>query len=295
MFVNAIEEVARFTRPIHTITRSYGETMPIPGAATFFFVNELGVAITCRHVMELVGNRPSINERYRNFTHELAAIGRNNRYNQRVKALEEAYQYQEQSIIQLQELFIGVTGEKSFQYRWINHPQYDLSIVIFENFKNPLYQSHARFIKDDNAIKQGKFLCRLGFPFPEFTNYQYAAAADEIQWTNTGQVETPRFPIEGMVTRHLRNEGTIFGIELSTPGLRGQSGGPLFDSEGIIYGMQSVTNHLHLGFDMKNFEYKTGGRVIKVNNQPFIHVGHCLHAAIIKDFLRKNNIVFYEA
>jgi len=48
---------------------------------------------------------------------------------------------------------------------------------------------------------------------------------------------------------HLINEGEIMGIELSTPGLRGQSGGPLFNSEGIICGMQSSTNHLHLGFE----------------------------------------------
>jgi hypothetical protein len=51
--------------------------------------------------------------------------------------------------------------------------------------------------------------------------------------------------------------------------------------------MQSGTNHLHLGFDMKNFEYKTNGRTIKVN-QPFIHMGHCVHIDIIKNFLREN-------
>ena len=58
MFVNAIEEVGRFTRPIHTITRNYNETVVSPGAATLFFVNELGVAITCRHVMEVLGYLP---------------------------------------------------------------------------------------------------------------------------------------------------------------------------------------------------------------------------------------------
>ena len=59
--------------------------------------------------------------------------------------------------------------------------------------------------------------------------------------------------------------------------------------------MQSSTNHLHLGFDMKNFEYKTGGKVIKVTNQPFLHVGHCIHADIIKEFLTTNKIHFYES
>ena len=294
MFVNAIEEVSQFTRPIHTIMRNYNETIVSPGAATLFFVNDEGCAVTCKHVIDIIGNRESINQRYEKFKAEKSAIGRNNKYNQRIKALEAAYNYNPGSTIQIKELFVGVTSDASVNYRWINHTKYDLAILIFENLKNPLYQSHARFVKDNSSLKQGKFLCRLGFPFPEFTNYQYNAGADDIEWTKNGQVETPRFPIEGMLTRHLLHEGNIVGIELSTPGLRGQSGGPLFNENGIVCGMQSGTSHLHLGFDMKNFEYNTGGRTIKINNQPFIHVGHCVHPDIIKSFLKDNNINFYE-
>jgi hypothetical protein len=294
MFVNAIEEVAQFTRPIHTITRNYQETLVSPGAATLFFVNENGCAITCKHVVDLIGNRQAINDKYKKFLLEKDRIGKNNKYNQRIKALEEEYNYKEDTIIQLKEVFVGVTSDATIKYRWINHPKYDVSILIFEDFKNPLYQSHAKFIKDASALKQGKFLCRLGFPFPEFTNFQYNDAIDDIEWTNTGKSETPRFPIEGMLTRHIMHDNEISGIELSTPGLRGQSGGPLFNQEGIVCGMQSGTNHLHLGFDMKNFEYKINGRIIKVTNQPFLHVGHCVHVDIIKKFLKDNNIKFYE-
>ena len=294
MFVNAIEEVGKFTRPIHTIARNYNETTVSPGAATLFFVNEMGVAITCRHVMELVGKRAAINEQYEKFKAEKAAIGRNNKYNQRVKALETSFNYKPESIVQLKEVFVGVTGEPTSTYRWINHPVYDLSIIIFEHMKDPRYQSYARFLKEGTSLKQGKSLCRLGFPFPEFTNFQYNSNTDDIEWTQSGQIDTPRFPIEGMLTRHLIHDQRIIGIELSTPGLRGQSGGPVFDENGIVCGMQSGTNHLHLGFDMKNFEYKINGRTIRVNNQPFLHVGHCVHVDIIKDFLRQNNIKFYE-
>ena len=158
-----------------------------------------------------------------------------------------------------------------------------------------MYQSYAKFLKDSSKLKQGKYMCRLGFPFPEFTNFQYNAESDDIEWTTTGQNETPRFPIEGMLTRHIMQAGQLAGIEMSTPGLRGQSGGPLFDHEGIVCGMQWSTNHLHLGFDMKNFEYKINGRPIKVTNQPFLHVGQCIHVDIIKKFLADNHIKFYEA
>ena len=294
MFVKAIEEVGQFTRPIHTISRCYNETIVSPGAATLFFVNESGCAITCRHVVDLIGNRANINSNYDNFLKEKATIGKNNKFNQRMKALETKYNFKADTIVQLSERFIDCTTDPNFKYKWINHPKYDLSILIFEDFKNQAYQSHAVFLKDTSVLKQGKYLCRLGYPFPEFTNFQYNVVTDNIEWTEFGQSGTPRFPIEGMLTRHLVDGGKIIGTELSTPGLKGQSGGPLFNEDGLICGMQTSTNHLHLGFDLKNFEHKTGGKTIKVNNQPFLHVGRCVHVDIIKEFLTTNNIKFYE-
>jgi hypothetical protein len=292
MFVNAIEEVSRYTRPIHTISRNYNEKTVSPGAATLFFVNEFGCAVTCRHVVDLIGNRGNINAHYENFVRERTPLGSNNK---RMKELEAKYNYHHDTMVQLSERFVDCTTEPSINYRWINHPKYDLSILVFENFKNPAYSSHAVFLKDTSSLKQGKYLCRLGFPFPEFTNFQYNETTDNIEWTNTGIPVTPRFPIEGMLTRHMADAGRIVGIELSTPGLKGQSGGPLFNAEGLICGMQSSTQHLHLGFDMKNFEYNAGGKKIKVTNQPFMHVGQCVHADIIKEFLAANAIKFYEA
>jgi hypothetical protein len=294
MFVNAIEEVAKFTKPIHTITRFYGETIVNPGSSTLFFVNELGCAITCKHVIDLVGARDAINNQYKDFKAEKNAVGKNNKYNKRLKELEQKYKYKDEAIIQLKEQFVGCTHERSFRYKWINHPTYDLSILIFEDFKNPAYESFAHFIKDSSTLKQGKFLCRLGFPFPEFTNFKYNEDNDDIEWTTEGIAHAPRFPVEGMLTRHFANDGKIWGIEMSTPGLRGQSGGPLFDPEGNIAGLQASTHHLHLGFDMKNVEYKANGRTIKVTNQPFLHVGQCIHVDVIKDFLKSNNIRYYE-
>lgn len=294
MFVNAIEEVEKFTRPIHTITRFYGETIVNPGTSTLFFVNELGCAITCKHVMDLIGARDAINNQYKNFITEKNTIGKNNKYNKRLNELEQKYNYKDDVVIQLKEEFIGCTREPFFNYKWINHPTYDLSILIFQDFKNPAYESFARFVKDSSILKQGKFLCRLGFPFPEFTNFRYNNDKDDIEWTTEGITNAPRFPIEGMLTRHFADNGKIWGIEMSTPGLRGQSGGPLFDSEGNIAGLQSSTQHLHLGFDMKNFEYKANGRTIKITNQPFLHSGRCIHVDVIKDFLKSNNIKYYE-
>ena len=106
---------------------------------------------------------------------------------------------------------------------------------------------------------------------------------------------TPRFPLEGMITRHLADNQGIWGIEMSTPGLKGQSGGPLFDDKGIVYGMQSSTKHLHLGFDIEGLPVMIDGKMTGVSNHPFLHVGQCIGAEVIKAFLAEKGITFFEA
>ncbi len=58
--------------------------------------------------------------------------------------------------------------------------------------------------------------------------------------------------------------------------------------------MQSMTNHLHLGFDLENAEILRQGRRVKVSNYPFLHVGHCVHVERITEFLRGNGVRFFE-
>ena len=177
------------------------------------------------------------------------------------------------------------------------HPTIDVAVLIFKGFDKIYYNSFARFIKDANKIKQGKYLCRIGFPFPEFNNFKHNPDIDDIEWTNTGNPNSPSFPIDGIVTRFVAdpNINGITGIEMSTPGLKGQSGGPLFDTDGTIYGMQSATNHLHLGFDINDKEIIHDGKKGKVSNYPFLHVGICVHVDKIKEFLVQHKIEFSEA
>lgn len=91
-----------------------------------------------------------------------------------------------------------------------------------------------------------------------------------------------------------QNGHEITGIEMSTPGLRGQSGGPPFGVNGTVYGMQFATNYLHPGFDLKDKEIFQEGRKNKVSNYPFLHAGICVHVDKIKEFLAHHNISFNE-
>lgn len=294
MFEKAIEDVLKFTRPLHSISRSYGGLVS-PGTATFFFVNDTGVAITCKHVLELIPAADNINQNFLRFKAEKDKLPKDNNYKRHLLGLETKYKYNKETTVQLRNNFLNCF-DKIDQIVYHAHPELDLAILEFKGFTKILYNSHATFIKDSSTIKQGKYLCRIGFPFPEFNNFRHNPDTDDIEWTQTGNPNSPSFPIDGIVTRFTANQPNtgITGIEMSTPGLRGQSGGPLFDVDGKVYGMQSATNHLHLGFDIRDKEIIHDGKKSKVSNYPFLHVGICVHVDRIKEFLIQHHIAFSE-
>ncbi|MES2798367.1 MAG: trypsin-like peptidase domain-containing protein [Bacteroidota bacterium] len=290
MFESAIIESLKYTRPILSIVRNYANKV-VPGAATMFFVNNNGVAVTCKHVADLIVSSDNIWKKYLEFQNEKKAFLQDHKLKNKIRDLEIKYGFQPNTTVQIlntfQNCFDKITGFKIH-----SHPKLDLAIIEFSGFERILYQSHARFIADNQTFNIGKFLCRIGFPFPEFNNFRINEA-DNLEWTKAGNQNTPIFPSEGMVTRFVGENGEITAIELSTPGLRGQSGGPLFDINGLVYGMQSHTMHLHLGFDMIDHEVTTKIGKEKISNYPFLHVGRCIHANQIKKILQEKGIEYF--
>lgn len=284
MFAEAIKEITNFTRPIYFVERSYGDNVLSSGSATMFFVNEEGCAITCKHVALAILESFELNNKYNKFKEEKKIKD--------LTALEKEYGYTKgkciERVIQYPGSVLNIKKVTVFM-----HKKYDLAIIKFEEFDKIIYKGYAKFISDANNILQGTSVCKLGFPFPEFSNYEYDKNLDRIVFNNKGRVSTPSFPLEGIVTRFVRDDERVFMIETSSPGLRGQSGGPLFDRFGNIIGMQSLTANIHLGFDIENQTIRTGKGPKTVSNHPFIHLGHSLHVDIIKDFLKENNIKFY--
>jgi Trypsin-like peptidase domain len=293
MFKEAIEKAANYTRPVHTITRTYAGKQIIPGAATLFFVNEEGYAVTCKHVIELLSASDNLNINYSKFKQERDRLARDHHFKKYLNGLELKYKFNAESVVQVKNTFLDCVDSMS-GFTWHLHPEYDLAILKFNGFNKLLYKEYAIFKKDSAQVFQGEFLCRLGFPFPEFSNFKYNEVTDDIEWTSTGASSSPRFPMEGMVTRFLADNNRLFGIELSTPGLKGQSGGPLFNKEGIVCGMQFSTKHLHLGFDIVEKEITVNNKQKTVSDYSFIHLGQCIHSDIIKTFLKDMNVKYYE-
>lgn len=291
MFVNAIEIASGYTRAIHTISRNIDRTEILPGAATLFFINSDGWALTCRHVVELLIGSDNLQKRKNDYLNDLTAIKGRKNERQLKRELLKKYDYIKNPIYEIYNCFMNCI-EGDLQSEIFIHPDLDIALIHFVNYTSLKCNVFPVFAKDGDSLKQGKYLCRLGFPFPEFTNYFYDSNEDKIKWNQSGRIYSPSFPIEGMVTRHLVDANQkILGFEMSTPGLRGQSGGPVFDQNGIIWGMQFATNHLDLDFDVKQ-EVSRNGKKTNVEDHAFLHVGHCIHVNALKEFMNSNNVQF---
>jgi hypothetical protein len=132
-------------------------------------------------------------------------------------------------------------------------------------------------------IEQGMSVCRLGFPFCDIPA-TYREDKDEFA-LDEHAFPVPRFALDGIVARFNRRfaedgSSSALYIETSTPGLRGQSGGPLLDTAGRVCGIQSHTSHVDLGFDA---QYNTDAG--PVTERQFLNVGAATHVDDVRALL----------
>jgi len=293
MFVSAIETASQFTRAIHTIIRTWGSETIIPGSGTLFFVNSEGWALTCAHVAKQLTDGQVVAQKFAAFKSERAQIAAGKNQRNALHQLERKYAYRPGEAIELYTRLIAcVDGGLNLDIKF--HPTLDIALLKFSGFSKLHCSRFPVFGANSGDLKQGKSICRLGFPFPEFSNYGYDKVTDSIGWTTGGKELTPQFPIDGMVTRHVGDgNGNIIAFEVSTPGIRGQSGGPAFDTDGRVWGMQSMTTHLDLNFDV-DADVLRGSSVKRVKDSAFLHAGVCVHVDPIKAFMKENGVKFNE-
>lgn len=185
---------------------------------------------------------------------------------------------------------------QAVMWGWIgyNVPQFntdpfcDLATGKLEPFDPDNVKSYPVFKNPKEPMLIGTSLCRLGYPLYEIN----ATFENGVFGLAPGVLPIPRFPNDGIFTRNVnmvspdKTRTTRF-LETSTPGLRGQSGGPIFDKEGHVWALQSLTQSLPLGFAPVA---KDGDK--KIVEHQFMHVGWGVHVAEIVAFLTANGVAF---
>jgi hypothetical protein len=169
----------------------------------------------------------------------------------------------------------------------------DLAVGKLDPF-DPAWVQAYPFIKDPaKDFDQGVSLCKLGYPFHRI----------EPVWDQTvgsfrlppGALPLPRFPIEGIFTRNVdvvvRNAPQppfpLRWVETSSPGLKGQSGGPTFDHNGWIWAIQARVLSIPLGFDGE-IEIKK----VKHKVPQFLNVGLGVHPTTIIGLLDQMKVKY---
>lgn len=179
------------------------------------------------------------------------------------------------------------------------HPIHIIENYIYQEHDLAIFKIDAASVRDQTVfpkikksanISPGTSLCKLGFPFVEFVP---SFNTQTRQFTlPSNLMPVPLFPIEGIYTRNLLHGRSgddidILFLETSSPGLKGQSGGPVFDTDGNIYAVQSQNVTIPLGFKGM---IQVDDKMVEENQ--FLNVGIGVHPQTIEYLLRKHHVRF---
>lgn len=288
MFAQAYELASSFTHPVVVSTRLLDGTVNC-GCGAFVVLNEDGWIITAAHIFKSFFEYQKQRNEVDVYLEQVRLIQNNQQLKEKQKKKKVGRLKRDKNWILNHSFWWGYDNLEVHDVRLL--PEGDLAIGRLEPF-NPTLVKKYPIIKDPNLeLMEGTSLCRLGFPFHDIqAEYDYANGRFILA---PGTLPIPRFPIEGIFTRTAVAGKTPDGrydikfLETSSPGLRGQSGGPIFDVKGTIWAIQSHTIHIPLGFSPS---FKRNGRIVEEHQ--FINVGLGIHPELIIAFLNDNSIKY---
>ncbi len=290
MFSKACAIAAEYTFPVFVSYYFFDKTVE-SSLGSFVIINDEGWVITAAHILDsaMLGQQHALEIQKHN--EAVAYIENQEKIDGKEKKRRLAKLNTNAKWINKFSYWWG--ADKHQVTQWYFLKENDIAVGKILNY-DPAFIKNYPVFKDPAIMEHGTSLCKLGFPF-------YEAKASYNESNNSFSFDAsvfpvPRFPLEGIFTRDIAagrsadNKYEIKFLETSSPGLRGQSGGPTFDKEGRVWAIQSQTRHLPLGFSPT---IKTGGKEV-VENQ-FLNVGWGAHVATILKFLDDHEIKYFKA
>ncbi len=240
MFADACEMMKKCTLPVISIEYTVGGTA-ISAIGSFVIINNEGWAITAAHILKPF-------KKYSEDHMKIVEVLTHNENNH-------------------EKLELNPNWVEDFQFWWGGEnidteyielfEDVDIAVIKLSHLED---QGYYPTFKDPDSLRPGTSLCRMGFPFIE--NIAVLDEETNKMRINDSLLPVPIFPNEGMYTRIVRNdiESEIHRcllIETSTPGFKGQSGGPIFDKHGFLVGIQTKTHVVDTGIEIMENGNKT--------------------------------------
>ncbi len=284
MYKKSIKNNSKYLVPFVEGIKYYGSNEIEHALGTMIILNDDGDILTCKHIAQEFIINDQLAASYPKLLNDL----KNCKNDKEKEELEKKYNITKSTAV-LTNINLPFKIDRDINIEIKLHSYLDLAIIRFKGIKVK-FDNYPVFAK--NIPEQGQSVCKLGFAFPEYSYFEYSEEKENIVLKKEKVDNFPLFPMDGIVTRIVmdeRNEKSMF--ETSTPGIRGQSGGPIFSPEGIIYGIQSFTKQLDLNFDI-DMNVKRGIMEKKVTYTPFINLGVGVTSVEIIKFLDENGIKY---
>lgn len=293
VFVEAIQKAREFTRPV-VISRRRGNGKCESGIGAFVVINPDGWAVTASHIIEEAGQLAQQAQSFQKAEADRANIAADTSLTkkERARRLRELPRKTNATITDTSAWWSwDAAGVSTVQQL----PAVDIAFFKLDPFSAKWIAEYPVFKDPSQPMEQGRSLCRIGFPFHSIVPiFHEDKNAFELP---PGSLPLPFFPIDGLFTRTVvinppKGVKATPGVplrflETSSPGLRGQSGGPIFDRSGSIWGIQSSTQHFPLGFSPP----VPGGKRNEKEHQ-FLNVGWGAHVETIVALMRDIGISF---
>ena len=290
MFSKAVSVAAGFTRPMVISSRTAtGECASTIGA--YVVVNPGGWILTAAHLLDIVRQHQESARRHEGYRGNVVEFHRDVAADKRYRRKGvRTFQRPAGDSVRHHSVWWGADGVRLVEARTV--PAADIALGRLDPFDPASVARYPVFKDPARGYAPGRSLCKLGFPL-----HRIEPVYDEHANTFTlpeGSVPLPMLPLEGMFTRvvNTRVPGSGEGdpsafIETSSPSLIGQMGGPVFDTEAVVWGIQSHTAHHALGFQPP----VPGGKAGQVEHQ-FLNTGLAVHAGVIRGWLDAEGIEY---
>jgi S1-C subfamily serine protease len=287
MFTKAYEIAGKFTCPLVVAIRFFDKTID-SGLGAFVIVNDDGWLMTAAHNLGAAFAFNQHQLELKEYKDKVEKINANKliKDHQR-KAMARAIKPNPKWITDFAIMLAGQPIDILENFVYGEHD------IAFLRVDKSVVQGQTVFPKiiDPNKIKCGTSLMKLGYPFVEVVS-TFNITTNQFELP-PNLFPVPFFPNEGIYTRNLLSGKSqdqsmdILFLVTSSPGLKGQSGGPICDTDGNIYAIQSQNVTLPLGFKGSVVVNK---KVIEENQ--FLNVGIGVHPKTIVELLTKHKIKF---
>ena len=284
MYKKSVKDNSQYLIPFVEGIKFYGSDNIINNCGTMIILNNKGDILTCAHIAYEFANVDTLNKKYPQIISELKKAKNKGQRSQ----VEKKYSLKKDTPV-LARINIHLNLPIDCPYQVITHKYLDLALIRFKGVDStrPCYP-----IFSDKFPEQGQNLCKLGYPFPEYDIFEYSGENESIIIKSNARENYPIFPLDGIMTRGINDGNSIVSMfEMSTPGLKGQSGGPIFSPEGVVYGIQCATEQLDLNLDVSGLVTR-GIEKKRVNYTPFINLGVGISSVEIIKFLEENGVEF---